>query len=223
MIWLLLACRPDPIERPNNAWFDTTALEEPELDDYDPYEEGEERLSLGIFYEGDFSEEIPVDEQNSVFNIWVIEGTSIPTFSQSTSPDAVEGFISDQIMASDAGWFGGGVAWTEEKDLSKWDTLHISVRSEEDALSNFEIGMGGQYEQGGSCTSSGSRQNWRSLDDYGFIPDGEWHHLEIPVYDFTICLNIEAVSEPFNLLMAPLTPEDSGKSIFIDKLFFTVD
>ena len=222
MIWLL-ACRPAPIERPNASLLDTAAWEGQNTNDYDPYEDGEERLSLGIFYEGDFSEEIPVDDQVSVFNVWVVEGTDIPTFSTAPSADAVEGLVSNQIMASDAGWFGGGIAWTEAKDLSKWDTLHISARSEEEALANFQIGMGGQYAQGGSCTESGSRQNWRYLEDYGFVPDGEWHHLEIPVYDFTICLDIEAVSEPFNLLMAPLSSEDAGKSIFLDKLFFTVD
>lgn len=222
MIWLL-ACRPAPIERPNNPWLDTAASEDPETNDYDPYEEGEERLSLGIFYEGESSERIPIDEQSAVFNIWVVEGTSIPTFSIIADPDSVEGLTSDQLIASDAGWFGGGIAWLAERDLSKWDTLHISVRSEEDAMTNFKLGMGGRYKQGGSCTGSGSRQNWRSLDDYGFVPDGEWHHLEIPVDDFTICLDIEAIVEPFNLLMAPLSTEDSGKSIFIDKLFFTVD
>ena len=226
MLWLLLACRPDPIERPGNESLseligDTASDGLPEGPD--PYEEGEDRLSLGLFYEGGFSEEILIDDQSVFFYIWTVEGTSIPTFVQIPSYDAVEGMIADELIASDAGWFGGGLSWLQERDLSQWKYMNLSIRSTEEALAGLKIGMGGRYKEGGSCTGSGTRQNWVSLSNYGFVPDGEWHHLQIPLYDFTICLDLEGVSEPFNLLMAPLTSEDSGSSVFFDNLYLTVE
>ena len=69
----VLACRPAPIEYPDSTWgsFDTASSTVDQFLGPNPYEEGDARLSLGIFYEGGFSEEIPIDEVDSFFYIWV--------------------------------------------------------------------------------------------------------------------------------------------------------
>ena len=66
-LFALMACRPDPIEYPYNT---TTTLDtgSEEVDLFagpDPYEDGESRLSLGVFYESGYSDIIPVDEESS--------------------------------------------------------------------------------------------------------------------------------------------------------------
>ena len=63
---MLMACRPDPIEYPYNdgTASDTGAEEENLFAGPDPYQEGEARLSLGVFYESGYSDIIPVDDEN---------------------------------------------------------------------------------------------------------------------------------------------------------------
>lgn len=221
-IWILYACRPEPIERPtqewDSAWIDSSVTEK---EGPDPYVEGEKRLSLGIFYEGGFSHEIPIDDVFSSFYIWVVEGTSTPTYSNVTTTDCVEGRYADKLMAMDAGWFGGGLSWSTPTDLSQWKTMHISIKADDDAFSFFQIGRGGVYKNGGSCTGSGFRQNWVYLSNYGFETDGTWHHLSIPLFDLSICLDSTQITEPLSLLIAGLSSDDAGKSVYIDNIYLT--
>ena len=94
----LMACRPDPIEYPYNTTttLDTGSEEADLFAGPDPYEDGESRLSLGVFYESGYSDIIPVDEESSFFYIWITEDTSAPTFSQTPTTDRVEGNIADE-------------------------------------------------------------------------------------------------------------------------------
>ena len=85
----------------------------------------------------------------------------------------------------------------------------------------MQIGMGGNWESGGSCAGSGTKQNWVDLTEYGFVTDGEWHHLAIPVEDFAFCMNLEQVVEPLSLLTSGLSPDDEGAQILIDNVYFT--
>ncbi len=224
MVWLFwLACRPAPIEYPNSsvASLDTASDVDPDFWGPNPYQEGDERLSLGMFYEGGYSTEIPVDEQTSFFYIWVQEGTDTPTFSQSPTTDAVEGNLADEITAGALGWFGGGVSWNVAKDLSVWKTMHISVQSEDSVMEDLEIGIGGQTSSEGSCSGVGTRQNWETISDHGFVADGEWYHLEIPLDDLDLCLDLSQVIEPFMILTSGLSAEDAGSQVVLDNLYFT--
>ena len=99
-LFTLIACRPEPIEYPYNT---TTTLDtgSEEVDLFagpDPYEDGESRLSLGVFYESGYSDIIPVDEE-SFFYIWITEDTSAPTFGQTPTTDRIEGNVADEITA----------------------------------------------------------------------------------------------------------------------------
>ena len=63
--------------------------------------EGEERLSIGIFYEGPFTEEVLVDDVSSHFYIYE------ETFSMiSFDSDRVEGLNSDLITHRGGAWWG---------------------------------------------------------------------------------------------------------------------
>lgn len=222
-LFALTACRPDPIEYPYNTTttLDTGSEEANLFAGPDPYEDGESRLSLGVFYESGYSEIIPVDEESSFFYIWITEDTSAPTFSQTPVTDRVEGNVADEITAGQYGWFGGGVKWNVAQDMSDWTTLYVSVKSSAEVLSGMQIGMGGNWASGGSCAGSGTKQNWVDLTDYGFATDGEWHHLAIPVSDFDFCMNLEEVVEPFSLLTSGLSPNDAGAQVLIDNVYFT--
>ena len=222
-LFTLIACRPEPIEYPYNT---TTTLDtgSEEVDLFagpDPYEDGESRLSLGVFYESGYSEIIPVDEESSFFYIWITEDTAAPTFSQTPTTDRIEGNVADEISAGQYGWFGGGVSWNIAQDMTAWTTLYVSVKSSDEVLSAMQVGMGGNWESGGSCFGSGTKQNWVDLAEYGFETDGEWHHLAIPVEDFAFCMNLEQVVEPFSLLNSDLSPDDEGAQILIDNVYFT--
>jgi hypothetical protein len=221
----VLACRPAPIEYPDSTWgsLDTASSTVDQFLGPNPYEEGDARLSLGIFYEGGFSEEIPIDEVDSFFYIWVQEGTDTPTLSQSPTIDRVEGNLADEITAGSLGWFGSGISWNSAQDLSQWETMHLSVKSSDVVLEGIEVGMGGQTSSVGSCSGVGVRQNWESLSDYGFVADGEWHHVEIPLSELDLCLELEQIVEPFMFLMTGLSFGDAGSKILFDNLYFTED
>ena len=223
LLALLFACRPDPIEYPYNSAdaLDTAGETENQFGGPDPYEDGDSRLSLGVFYEGGYSDLIPVDDETSFFYIWITEFTSLPTYTQTPTTDRVEGNVADEITAGEHGWFGGGVSWNIAKDMSAWTTLFVSVKSESEALSGMQVGMGGALDLSGGCSGNATRQNFVDLTDYGFLTDGEWHHLEIPISDLTVCMNVEQVAEPFMLLTAGLSASDAGATVLIDNVYFT--
>lgn len=223
LLALLLGCRPEPIEYPyNTTTTSDTGSDEPDLfAGPDPFEEGEARLSLGVFYEGGYSEVIPVDEESSYFYIWITEDTSSPTFTQTPTTDRIEGNVADEVTAGEYGWFGGGVSWTTATDMSVWNTMHLSIKSSDEALSVLQVGVGGYWKSGGSCVGSGTKQNWVDLSAYGFVTNGEWHHLTIPLDDLNFCLDMTQLVEPFSLLASGLSSNDAGAQFILDNLYFT--
>lgn len=170
MLLFLLACRPDPIRPPNSINpYDTATEVDSGLSGSTPYEAGQERLSLGIFYEGSFSEEIAINDETSHFYIWSA------TMVVEDSSDCVEGVQSDQVTFGSNVWFGGGVAYDSSIDFAEWSYLHLALKSVGSSSSVLEVGMsddGGEY--------------WASVSDYGFVADGEWHDIVIPIADLTV-------------------------------------
>ena len=131
----------------------------------DPFEEGEQRLSLGIFYEG-YSDAYEIDNENAFFYIYST------TFSIEAVSECTEGTYSEEIRHLGKGWFGGGVHFGNNQDLSAWDTMHLSLWSESPAMEGLKIHMKSVTE--GILTAA----------DYGFVADGEWQHIAIPLADF---------------------------------------
>jgi hypothetical protein len=206
MILFLFACRPDP-GNPDYANFGglvdaDTAF----VDDYiapDPYEEGESRLSIGIFYEGDYSEIIEINDTDTHFYIW--NETMLVT----SSDERVEGLVSDEILVSNLGWYGGGVYWDFPRDLSTWTHLNLSLQSFSPEMISLEIGLG---------ESDSGQQAWVLASDHGFVTDGNWYTLSIPIQDNFGTLDLTAAQMPLSL-RGEETPE--GNILRIDNLYFT--
>ena len=170
----------------------------------DALEEGEERLSLGVFYEGEFTENYPVDDVNAHFYIYE------ETFSMvEINQDRIEGEVCDQIRHEGKGWWGGGVHWNTSKDLSRWSTLHISLKSSASDYQKLELAM----------NNSDSERALLKVSDYGFSTDGQWHSLEIPLSDFVQAgLNLEQVLAP--LVFVGLSGNE-GDLLWIDGVYLS--
>ncbi len=205
MLLLALACRPDP---GSPAYPDPTASHDSGVDtgdpnNYpgpDPYIAGESRLSLGAFYEGGYSELMPVDDVSLFFYIYS------STFTQETeTTERIEGYVSDRITVGGVGWWGGGIQSNATVDLSAWDTLHFSAMSED--IADFDIRMQSGTE--GAVEASG----------YGFAGDGEWHAMEIPLSDLT-GVTLSTVTGLF-IFIGEGDPE--GSVIYFDNLYYTAD
>ena len=193
----LIACRPDP-GPPQYP----TADELPNFGGPDPYEEGDERISLGIFYEMGASETYTIDNSNQFFYIW---GN---TFSVFSTQERIEGYSSDRIVVGDLGWWGGGVFWSEAGDFSQWDTLNVALKVENIDITDVEVGMG----QG-----DGEILYWVSAQEYGLEYDNEWYQLSIPLAPAWEVIDPTLIQMPFNI-RGNGTPESS---LLIDNLYIS--
>ena len=195
-MWLLLACRPDP-GAPDYP--EPSALGRDSDSDFlsgtTPYEEGDTRLSIGIFYEGGASQWIDVDNVSQHFYIYEA------SFTVATSDERVEGYTSDEIVVARDTWWGGGVHWDDPRDLSAYTTMHVALMSEDNAA--LEIAM-----------QAGGDEGKLAASDYGFVADGAWHDVVIPLEDFG--LSLSAVDVPLVLVGEAW---DSGSSFHIDDLY----
>jgi hypothetical protein len=199
MIWLLVACRPDPgaPDYPDPQAVTDDTADADFLAGPDPYEDGEDRLSIGIFYEGAVSEWIDVDNQTAHFYIYENSFGVVP------SDERVEGYTSDELVVARDTWWGGGIHWDSPRDLSTYTHLNISLRSNE--VTDMDLGMAGGTEDKVTATS------------YGYVNDGEWHHLAIPLADLAI--DTSQITIPL-LFVAEGTA--SGDSILIDNVYMDV-
>lgn len=196
LIPLLLACRPDPgaPDYPTREPFSV-----PGDDFYDlPLADGEERLSLGLFYEGEATETVVIDDTTAHFYIYE------NTFTDQVSDDRYEGFVADLLTHGSLAWWGGGVTWDVPRDLSGWEALHLVVKTWD--LADWEIGVNG-----------GGVEVRRPVGDYGLVADGAWHVLEVPLEDFDGA-DLSAVTVP--LLMVGESGA-AGDSLLLDAVFYT--
>lgn len=197
-----LACRPDAGDP---DYPDITPYVDTDVDGFlpgdDPWDGSSPRLSLSVFYEGGASDTILVDDET--VHYYIYEGS----FSQVISDERVEGTQSDRITVSSSTWWGGGVHLDQAADLSEWDTLHVALRSPDEAMADFELGMVGSAGEGRVRASS-----------YGFQADGEWHALTIPLSDLTPAPGLDGVTVALLLIDATA---GSGSTLFVDDLYFT--
>lgn len=161
---LLLACRPDP-GAPDYPDPQPWALDN-EDDEDDPLAAGEERLGLGVFYEGPETESLVIDGVENHFYIYE------STFTLTTTDDGWEGAVADLITNNGVGWWGGGVHWDVARDISGWETLHVAVRTA--VMTSWAIGLTG-----------GGVEARVAVADAGLVADDTWHELEIPLSAYT--------------------------------------
>lgn len=217
-VLLLVGCRPDPGAPDYSGQDEWLAPEDAGDDDDtpdpdfllgpDPFEDGEARLSLGVFYESGCSVCLQLDDLTSHLYIFANEFTGGFTFSQGVSDERVEGYESDVIQHLGEGWLGGGVHWDDPFDLSSWTTLSVGLRSSAAAFEDLEIHMTG-----------GDGEVAVTVSDYGFEADGDWHQIEVPMSAFAGA-DLSTVITPFVLILAGGAADDE---LFVDNLFFTQD
>ena len=173
----------------------------------DPYEEGDERLSVGLFYEGGSSQVIEIDDTTRHYYIYS------NTYTQSSDTSVlVEGRESAKLTHGSVGWFGGGLTWDVAEDLSAWTTMHVSVRSRSSDFEAMNIHM---------SSNGGAQEGILSVTDYGFVADGAWHHLSIPLSDFVgEGVVLSAINSPFVFVGAG---GSDGSELWMDNLYFTTE
>lgn len=166
--------------------------------------EGEERLSLGLFYEGPRSDEVVIDDLNAFFYIYE------ETFSLSSYDGAlIEGLSSDRITLSGGPWWGGGVHWEQARDLTGFKSLRLSLRSSSETFNDLEVGM----------NNSDSEQVRVKVSDYGFSADGAWHTLNIPLTDLAERgVELSAVLAPLVLIGGQ---SEGGERLMIDGVYLS--
>ena len=164
IIFALLACRPDPGE-PVYPDPEPWVLEGDDFYD-DPLAVGEERLALGVFYEGQATETLVVDDVTNHFYVYENTFTNKPT------DDRWEGYLADELTNNGVGWWGGGVHWDTPRDVSGWDSLHVVARTT--VATEWDIGITG-----------GGNEARVSAASLGLVADGEWHVLEVPLSSFS--------------------------------------
>lgn len=197
MILLILACRPEmaaPDYPEPQPWVHTG-------DDFydDPLQEGEERLGLGIFYEGASTEALVIDDVVNHFYIYS------NTFTMTASDNRWEGYASDVITNNGVGWWGGGIHWDQPQDLQDWDVLHLALRTAVDR--DWEIGLTGGTEVRVSVMAA------------GLVADNEWHVLEIPLASYAAGgADLSAVTVGLLLIGEGGT---EGEEVQIDDLYFS--
>ncbi len=205
LLLLALGCRPD-VGLPNYP--DASALADTSESGWnggpDPYEAGEDRLSMGLYYESGYSEAIPIDDLTTHYYIYN------DTYTESVDmQDVVEGEESAVITHGSAGWFGGGLTWDSGVDLSGWTTMWVSFKSSDAGFTSLNIHLTGGTEAIVEAAT------------YGFVPDGEWHHLEIPLSDFEAGgADLSVVTGPFVMIGEGGA---EGEVLRVDNLYLTAD
>ena len=169
-----------------------------------PYQTGQRRLGVG-FYEGGRSEDIPVD--NVTTHVYLYENTT--TMEPSTT--RVEGRASDLVVHAGKAWLGLGVHWDAPRNLDAWKTLHVSLRSSDPGFAQVKVGM----------NDADKKSVQLDVEKYGYVNDGAWHHLAIPLTEFTAGgLRLSAVNAPFVLIAGSGTAADK---LLLDNLYFTAE
>jgi hypothetical protein len=206
---LLAACRPDPGDSDYENQGPATPTDGNPNGDPDvlpgpfPYQAGQRRLGVG-FYEGGRSDDIPVD--NSTTFVYLYDNT----VTMEPSSTRVEGKSADLVVHAGKAWLGFGVHWNTPRNLSTWKRLHVSLRSSDPGFAQVEVAM-----------SDDVKDVKINVEKYGYVNNGQWHHLSIPLTDFTASgLKLGVIDAPFVLLAGGGAPADK---LLIDNVYFTAE
>jgi len=186
----------------------------------EPFRPGMRRLAIGLFYEGSASSRLRLDAERSCLRqphaeplrcyfIFTAPGTGQLEYEQDTVADRVEGTLADRFTLTGAPFWGGGVVWDEPTDLSAWGTLAVALKSSDPSFAEVRIEM-----QSGTAAVSAFGVD---ATDYGFVNDGEWHVLRIPLAHFA-GLDRLRIRAPFILSG---TGNKAGDELLVDEVYLT--
>lgn len=183
----------------------------------DPFQEGDERLYVGYFYEGGRSAEILINTVTTDYFVFAVDPdrpVATRSFGEATSTDRMEGKSSYQITLNGSPFWAGGIIWFEPFDLSDWTTMHVGFKSSDPSFAAFDLTL---------QSGTGDEPQGVTLDPraYGYTNDGEWHFLQIPLQD-AIDLGWDPRTTRSPLIFAA-PGGDVGDVLLIDNLYFTKD
>ena len=205
-----LGCEPAPILPPDPLDIDPSDQGSfGKLPGPRPFQEGDKRLSMSVFYEGEYSDLLEIDDVTISFFIFQNDFTGTLTYDTLADVDRIEGLASDRIIHGAEGWFGGGIVSTEPIDLSAWTHVSASFKSAAPSFESFDILIGGDVEVR------------VDVSDHGFANDGEWHSLTIPLTEWTDGgVDLSAVLVPFALVGEGGV---AGASLLVDDVYLTAE
>ena len=170
-------------------------------------------------YYGIYSDEHPNAElefdENIKLYLWEETGRLAE---KSDNRGYVKRYMSFQY-SNQKSWFGFGYTSYPEKNLVnlsrfKSGYLSISLKASGELSSNFKVGIkSGQTRDG---------EAWLEVSRYGFVNDGEWHTLNIPIADFVKSnsfLELTQISQFLMIVGKGNIPNDMMFSF--DEIFWT--
>lgn len=188
---LVTGCREDA-GAPNAAllegWETPAGLFPEAIEGPDPYVEGEARFALGLFYEGGNSDYSPIDGTSSNYFIFEAYPGGPLTYTQLEDDQSrVEGLTSTRIVHAGLTFWGGGIFWSSPRNVARWTELHVALRSTSDAFAEITLGV-----------QSGGQDHTVAASDYGYVNDGAWHLITVPLIDFVDAgADLSALTSPF--------------------------
>ena len=129
--------------------------------------------------------------------------------------EPAEGNTALSFTSNGLGWYGFGLTARTAHNLSAFDNeegaFHFSLKTA--ATADFRIGM-----KSGSVDGIGQKWIWfrNGQDPYGFVRDGQWHEVTIPIADIASEVDLTNVAQLFQMLG---TGEISD--IAIDNIYFS--
>ncbi|HCV28728.1 MAG TPA: hypothetical protein DGB32_10415, partial [Dehalococcoidia bacterium] len=167
------------------------------------FQEGDQRLNIGAFYEGGSSAMVEIDNETTHVFLYDNTVTADPV------EEPLEGLNAHRLQHAGGDWWGMGIHWDTARDLTAWTTLHISFRSA--SFAEIEIGVTGNAED----------RHVVNATAYGYTNDDEWHQLSIPLADFVADgLDLSAVRSPLSIGGATGAATDFA---LIDNVYYTAD
>ncbi len=179
------------------------------------------RLALGGFYEPVGGERVLAENGVDIFYFifdTAGDGSGQFTYEQETSSDRVQGALSDRLTLSGAGFWGGGFFWFTARDISNFTTLNVSFKASAAALADITIAVESGRDRPPMGVGDQTTVATVNAADYGYVNDGEWHSITIPISDF------EAQGFDPSSVRVPVRwggeASDGGETLLVDDLYF---
>lgn len=191
----------------------------------DPWIPGEERLVLDLGYEGQYTERIPLDSDINQFFIFLLPNGAL-TFDPAESEDSADGLRSFAVVSNGSPFWGGGYFFTWQRyDFTPWTVMAISLRADTqtDSYEDVELFMASRPPTPDGSDPADAPEVSASVmaSEFGYLNDGAWHHLRIPVKRF-----VDQGFDPTQTWAIGYSGGESateGDKLLIDALYFTRD
>lgn len=207
----VLGCGDDG-DTPDYSGHDGLIPPDVKYEEPDPYQRGKERLAVDVFYEGGRSGTIRINGFRNHFFIFGFNEFGRDTFTLVPSGNRMEGEQSDLITLVGTAFWGGGIVWDEPIDLTGWELLFVALKSADPSFARIDLTL-----------QSGAGDDVRSVTldprSYGYVNDGEWHFLRIPLADAVARgWNPRQARSPFIIGGAG---NRAGDRLYVDNLYLT--